>query len=135
MRLRKRLSESMKNLSITTRFGVGISLLVLLILAVAVTGYVSIQFVRKAEETIQTSREIQRMVLEMDRGMEKARRLHGDFFLQYPEIGLGRAHEQYAQPSVRQIARVIAVSHALKDLIRRSEVARGLRGRHADLNL
>ncbi len=135
MTLQKQVSESMENMSITTRFGVGISLLLFLILAVALTGYFSIQFVRKAEESIQTSREIQRMVLEMDRGMEKARRLHGDFFLQYPEIGLARAHEQYAQPSVRQIARVIAVSRALKDLIERSEVARGLRDRHVDLNL
>jgi len=135
MRLQKHGSESMENMSITTRFGVGISLLVFFILAVAITGYVSIRFVRNAEESIQISREIQRMVLEMDRGMEKARRLNGDFFLQYPEIGLSRAHEQYAQPSVRQIARVITVSHALKELIGRSDVARGLRDRHVDLNL
>lgn len=135
MAIRNGLSRSAQGMSITTRFGVGIGLLLFLILAVAGAGYQSIRLVREAEESIQISREIQRMVLEMDRGMEKARRLHGDFFLQYPEIGLARAHELYAQASVRRVARVIAVSNDLKQLLARSEVSRALRERHVDLNL
>jgi PAS domain S-box-containing protein len=135
MTLGNRLTRFPEEMRITTRLGVGVGILVFLILAVAATGYLSIRFVRKAEASIQVSREIQRMVLDMDRGMEKARRLHGNFFLHYPEIGLARAHEHYAQPSVRQVARVITLSHALKQKIARSEVDRALRERHVDLNL
>lgn len=122
-------------MSITTRFGLGIGLLLSLIVTVAATGYLSIKFIRDAGKSIQISTEIQRLVLEMDRGMEKARRLHGDFFLQYPEIGLTKAHEHYAQPSVRQIAQVITVSNTLKNLIAQSKVSDALRKSHVDLNL
>ncbi len=122
-------------MSITARFGLGISLLLSLFVLVSATGYLSMEFVSDAQKTIQTSTEIQRLVLEMDRGMEKARRLHGDFLLRYPEIGLEKAHEQYAQPAVRQIAQVIAVSNTLKNLIDLSKVSEPLRKTRVDLNL
>ena len=121
--------------SITIRFGIGVGMLLALIVAVASTGYISLFIVRKAEYAIQISTEIQRMVLEMDRGMERARHLHANFFLQYPVIGLAAAHEQYAQPSVRQVAQVIATSNALKNLIRQSAVSDALRKSNVDLNL
>ncbi len=122
-------------MSITTRFGLGIALLLSLFVLVSATSYLSMEFVSAAQKSIQTSSEIQRLVLEMDRGMEKARRLHGDFFLRYPEIGLEKAHEQYAQPAVRQIAQVITVSNDLKNLIDQSKVSEPLRKTRVDLNL
>jgi signal transduction histidine kinase/methyl-accepting chemotaxis protein len=131
----KYLLHALKGMSITTRFGLGIALLLSLFVLVSATGYFSMEFVSEAQKSIQTSTEIQRLVLEMDRGMEKARRLHGDFFLRYPEIGLEKAHEQYAQPTVRQIAQVIAVSNALKNLMEHSKVSEPLRKTRVDLNL
>jgi PAS domain S-box-containing protein len=125
----------LEGMSITTRFGLGIALLLSLFVLVSATGYISMEFVSEAQESIQTSTEIQRLVLEMDRGMEKTRRLYGDFFLRYPEIGLEKAHEQYAQPAVRQIAQVIAVSNTLKNLIDQSKVSEPLRKTRVDLNL
>jgi signal transduction histidine kinase/ActR/RegA family two-component response regulator/HAMP domain-containing protein len=102
---------------------------------VLLTGYLSIYFVGRANQAIKVSTQIQRMVLEMDRGMEKARRLHADFFLQYPAIGLTKAHEQYAQASVRQIARVISTSRLLKKRINQSPVSDTLLKSQVDLNL
>ncbi len=132
---RNRLNRYMRGMRITTRFSLGVGLLLALIAAIAVTGCLSILFVRDAERSIQVSAEIQRLVLEMDRGMEKARRLHGDFFLQYPRIGLAEAHETYAQPSVRRIAQVIALSRTLKKRIAEAEGSGELGERHVDLNL
>ncbi len=122
-------------MSITTRFALGIGLLLWLIVMIAATAYLSLAFVRDTEESIRTSTEIQRMVLEMDRGMEKARRLHRDFFLQYPRIGLTNAHEQYAQPAVRQIAQVITISNRLKGLVAQPSANDAFRKSHVDLNL
>lgn len=129
------LFRSLNTMSITTRFSLGIGLLLALIVTVSLTGYLSIYFVHRADNAIAVSTEIQRMVLEMDRGMEKARRMHADFFLQYPAIGLTKAHEQYAQPSVRQIAQVISTSHQLKKRIDRSPVSGALLKSQVDLNL
>ncbi len=124
-----------KTMSISTRFSLGIGLLLALIVTISLTGYLSIFFVRSAENAIEVSTNIQRMVLAMDRGMEKARRLHADFFLQYPTIGLVKAHERYAQASVRQVAQVINTSRKLKDLLVQSPVSEALLQARVDLNL
>ena len=71
-----KISQSLRGMSITMRFGLGIGLLLSLIVTVAVTDHRSMKLVRDAEESIQISTESQRLVVEMDRGMEKARRLH-----------------------------------------------------------
>jgi len=131
----KYFSQFLDGMSISTRFGLGIALLLSLFVTVSATSYLSMEFVNEAQKSIQTSTEIQRLVLEMDRGMEKARRLHGSFFLRYPEIGLEKAHEQYAQSAVIQIAQVITVSNALKNLIHQSKVSDPLRKSRVDLNL
>ncbi len=135
MSFRDNFSLSFRDMSITAKLGLGIGLLLSLMVMVAATGYLSMEIIRRAQESIRSSSEIKQMVLEMDRGMEKARRLHGDFYLQFPQIGLAKAHEQYAQPSVKQTARVIAVSNTLKDLIARSKVSEALHNSHVDLNL
>ena len=135
MTLRNKILKPLHAMSITTRFALGIGLLLSLIVTVALTGYLSIFFVRSANQAIEASTEIQRMVLDMARGMERARRLHADFYLQYPAIGLAAAHERYAQPSIRQIAKVIAVSHDLKTLISQSPVSEALLRSQVDMNL
>ncbi len=135
MKRRCRLSQFFQRMSITTRFGLGIGFLLFLSVTGVATALISVMFVRNTQESIQTSLEIQRLVLEMDRGMEKARHLHASFFLQYPHIGLSMAHEQYAQPSARQISRTITISHKLKNLIDHSNVSDALRKSNTDLNL
>ncbi len=107
-------------LGINSKFGVSFSLLFLLILLVAATAYISFYIIRNAEEDIRTSADIERMVLEMGRGMERAHRLLGDFFIHYPRRGLQRAHEEFAQPSIREISKVISISNDLKQILAQS---------------
>ncbi len=135
MGFRDSMRRAFGNMSITVKFGLGIGLLLSLIVMVAATGWISMEFVRKAQESIEKSTEIQRLVLDMDRRMEKARRLHGDFHLQHPRIGLAKAHELYAQPSVRETAQVIKISNALRNLISQTMVGEELQRSHTDLNL
>ena len=125
----------LEGMSIATRFGLGIVLLLSLFVLVSATSYLAMEFVGEAQKSIQTSTEIQRLVLEMDRGMEKARRLRGGFFIRYPEIGLEKAHEQYMQPAISQIAQIITVGNALKNLIDQSKVSEPLRKARVELNL
>lgn len=130
----KKVSQYWQKMSITSKFGLGGSVFLFLIMMVAATGYISLINVGKAEKSILISSEIQRLVLDMDRGMEKARRLYGDFFLQYPVIGFEAAHQNYIQPSIRQIAHVITTSQSLKGRIEQSGVSHALQKSHIDLN-
>jgi hypothetical protein len=92
-------------------------------------------YVRQMEEKILTSMNIERLVLEIDSGMELARRLNGDFFLHAQHVGIAAAHKQYAQPSVREAARVIALSNELRDLLYRSQSSQNQQAPQVDLNL
>lgn len=124
-----------QHLSISSKFRLVFILLLLLLLLIATTGLLTAQRVRRSEAEIDTSRNIAEKVLEMDRGMERAYRLHGDFFLTYQHIGLQKAHELYAQPSIREIAKVIGAS---TDLHRRLFVERAVAidpSRQKDVNL
>ncbi|MDO8947043.1 MAG: histidine kinase dimerization/phospho-acceptor domain-containing protein [Desulfocapsaceae bacterium] len=87
------------------------------------------------EEKILTSMNIERLVLEIDSGMDLARRLNGDFFLHAQHVGIAAAHKQYAQPSVREAARVIALSNELRDLLYRSQSSQNQQAPQVDLNL
>lgn len=124
-----------RGLTIRRRFGLGVG--VLLFLSVAMTSVILIgrYHLRDAERNMADSLELQRLVLKMDQGMEKARRLHADFFLHAPEIGFAAAHERYAQPSARKIAEVVTLSKALKELIGRSHVGEGIRDSQVEVNL
>lgn len=124
-----------QHLGITQKFILVFLLLLTLVVCIALTGYSSSLLIGKAVKNVRTSTAIGQLVLEMDRGMEKARRLHNGFFLQYQNIGLQEAHEQYAQPSVREIAHVISLSSNLKDLLSQSGDTTSLIIDHVDVNL
>lgn len=102
-----------KKLGITQKFSAIFTLLLALLLLMACIGYLSLFYIRRAEEKIQKSRDIFQYVMKMDNGMERAYRLHGDYFLHFQHLGLQKAHELYAQPSVREIAQVIHLSNEM----------------------
>lgn len=104
-------------LSIRARLGLGVGLLLVLTMIIAGTILIGRFILNRAEVVLSKNIEIQRLVLDMERGMEKARWLHGEFFLHAPEIGFAEAHEQYAHASARQSADVITLSKALKELV------------------
>ncbi|MFT5699118.1 MAG: PAS domain S-box-containing protein [Desulforhopalus sp.] len=101
-------------LGISRKFSHVFSLLFGLISLMAMIIGISIIYIQNAEDDIRQSSEIGHQVLMMDRGLEHSRRLLGDFFLNYNSLGLQKAHVQYAQPSVRQISKVISLSSDLE---------------------
>ena len=131
----KPLPQYWRELSITSKFTLAFSLLLALILLVALTGYGSLMVVRRqTEAAIVTSMEIQRLVLEMDAGLQQARRLEKEFFLRWPTIGFSEAREKYAEENVNQVHQVMALSTRLQQLISDSNVTNALHGSKIDLN-
>jgi PAS domain S-box-containing protein len=122
-------------LSIAAKLRLAFGGLLTLIALIMAAWLFSLHLANQARKTILASAAIERTVLNMDRLLEKARRLHGDFFLQYNRIGLAEAHVQFAQPSVRLIAEAVAASAELKKLIAQSDVGKALRRHDVDLNL
>ena len=129
------MSQLWKNLRITTKFTAGFGVFLVLLMMIAITGYLSLQYVRSAEKTIQASTEIETIVIEMEHAMEKAHRLHGDFFLHYPLIGFTRAHDLYAQQSAKQIATVLTNSSRLREVFDDANNRTARKDNHVDLNL
>ncbi|MBN1878205.1 MAG: PAS domain S-box protein [Anaerolineae bacterium] len=123
-------------LSITTKFNIAFGMLLSLVLLVTLGSYIALTVVRQRMVTaIATSVEIQRLVLEMDRGLEKARRLQRDFFLQYPEIGFAEARDIYALQAIEQLDYVAELSTELKQQIAQSHVSTALQAEKVNLTL
>lgn len=118
----KTIHSNWNRLGISRKFNLAFSLLLCLILLTAATAYISFLSIRNAEEDIRKSTAIGKQVLEMDRGMEKSRRLLGHFFLHHHSLGLQKAHEQYAQPAIRQISQVVSQSSDLEKTLFQSEL-------------
>ncbi|OGR35478.1 MAG: hypothetical protein A2051_07180 [Desulfovibrionales bacterium GWA2_65_9] len=129
------MSRRWRSLSISLKFGCAFSMLLVLLALEALVGYGALSVVLKSESEILTSVEIRQRVFEMDGELEKARRLHRDFFLKYPEIGFAKAHEQYFLPTKAVIARVVALSDDLRQLVAASNVSVSLRERNKDIAL
>ncbi len=108
------------NLRISAKFSIGFGLLLFLVFTVAASGYFSLHYVHKAEHIIEKNFEIQKHILAMDRNLQRARRLHSSFFLSYSQIGVQRAHEEYAQASIREAAKAISLSTKLQKLLNTS---------------
>lgn len=124
-----------KKLGLTLKFSLVFALLLTLFILIAITGYISYFNIQSAEYQIQQTKNITRHVLQMDRGMERAYRLHGDFFLHYKYIGFQKAHEQYALPSVRQTSKVIKLSNELKHLLLKTDSIQVDKRYESDVNL
>jgi len=134
--IRLRIIQHLINrLSITTKFLIAFGALLGLIIITALTGFIALSAVeKKADEAIDISNEIQRVVLEMDAGLKNARRFEREFFIRYPTVGFEVARENYANASYSQVDEVIALSETLKGLIANSNVSVALQERNVDLN-
>lgn len=121
--------------SITAKLSVILVLFLGLLTIVTVAADLSMRSVRNADESIMVSSEIHRLVLEIDQGIDKARHLHSQFFIQYPKVGLQKAHETFAQPSIRKIAEVVSLSKKLQNTIITADVSDALHESKVDLNL
>jgi PAS domain S-box-containing protein len=129
-------SQRWRRQGITTKFTLVFALLLLLVMLLMLSSYAMLNTVRRqTESAILTSMQIQRLVLQMSGGLEKARRLQRDFFLLYPQIGYSQAHEIYALQSLEQIDSVAAWSEELQTLIANSDVSDALQSSDINLNL
>src|SRR5262245_5450633 len=123
-------------LSITSKFTLGFGALLALMVLVNLAGYTALKVVEsQAETAILTSTEIQRLVLQMDAGLQRARRLERDFFLRWPTVGFAEARQTYAQENNEQIAEVVKLSAKLQQLISQRDVSAALRQSNVNLNL
>lgn len=102
------------HLDITSKSHVVFSLLLLLFALFIATAYGCFRFVQNTENDIRLTNKLGQQILEMNLGMEKSRNLLNKFFIHYQQIGLQDAHEQYAQPSIYQIAKTISLSNEIK---------------------
>ena len=115
---KKSLSQIWREFSITVKFGLAFSAMLILILLVACTGYVAFSAVRQKTETaILNSFEIQRLVLQMEAGLSNARKIESEFFLQWPTIGFSKARKLYADAHSKEIQVVVDLSSKLKKLL------------------
>lgn len=90
----------------------------LLLFWVAGSSYVALRDVTAASErVINTNFRIERLVLEMNAGMQSARQRERSFILRYPEIGYENAYELYGRNAVRDLDAVIAASEQLRDIL------------------
>jgi signal transduction histidine kinase/CheY-like chemotaxis protein/HAMP domain-containing protein/HPt (histidine-containing phosphotransfer) domain-containing protein len=124
-----------RELGITAKFAAAFGVLLALIVLVSLTSYVALTAVRRqTEAAIVTSMEIQRLVLEMDAGLQRARQLERDLFLRWPMVGFSQALDTYPRKHDEQIGRVMALSANLQQLISESDVSDALRESEVSLN-
>jgi len=96
----------------------------------------SLHQANQARNASDASAAIERTVLNMDRLLEKGRRLHNDFFLQHARIGLAEAQAQFAQPSAQLIIEAVATSADLNKMMQQADGDDSLLRHHRiDLNL
>jgi signal transduction histidine kinase/DNA-binding NarL/FixJ family response regulator len=127
--------RSWRELSITGKFTLAFGAFLALIVLVALTSYIALTTARRQmEAAIVTSMEIQRLVLQMDAGLQRARLLERNFFLRSPTIGFSRARETYARQNDEKIAEVVALSTRLQQLISEPDVSDALRESKVNLN-
>jgi len=133
--MRSGLLRPWRDAGVTTKFALAFALLLAMVLLEGLASLLALNAVHKAETVIIASTEIRQRVFEMDGELEKARRLHRDFFLQYPSIGFASAEELYFKPSTEVINRVVTLSEELKRRIESAPVSAALRERNNDLTL
>jgi serine phosphatase RsbU (regulator of sigma subunit) len=126
--------QGWRRLSITRKFTVGFGVLLVLMILVALIGYLALTKVRReTESAIVTSTEVQRLVLAMDSGMQRARLQQRDFFLRWPTLGFTRARATFAAANSDQVATFVDLNTRLQTLITGANVSEELRKSSANL--
>lgn len=134
MNLWKRVVLARRRLSIFTKFTLAFVALLLLIIIVALTGFIALKAVRsETEAAIVTSIEVQRQVFKMDAALRNARQLERDFFLLWPTEGFSKAVQAYAEKHRNEINNVLDVSSNLQELLASANVSDALRQSNPDL--
>lgn len=105
-------------LSITNKFALAFSILILLIAQVAITAFSSLNAViQETEVAVFNSVEIQSLVYKMDASLQNARNSERNFFFYWQSMGFNQAQEDYQTKHQQEIDRVIADGSKLKTVL------------------
>jgi len=130
------LTQFWNRIGVTSKFGITIGILLLLIIGLAIISNIALTFSEQQTNNALETFEIQQLVLDMNLGLQAARVAERNFYLQYPTIGVPQAREIYAQPAISEIAEVITKSEQLNVLIDNSDtIGTTLKESDVDLNI
>ena len=124
-----------RDAAIPVKFSIGFSLLILTLVAIAATAYITVTTIRAAENEILRQQEIERLILSIDRDLHRAKHLQEEFFLEFRDAGLRAAFEQYALESIKSAAAAVEASRRLRRLLATPALDAALAGHKIDLNL
>lgn len=111
-------------LSITNKFALAFSILILLIAQVAITAFSSLNAViQETEVAVFNSVEIQSLVYKMDASLQNARNWERNFFFYWQSVGFNKAQEDYQGKHQQEIDRVIAEGSKLKEVLDKKNVS------------
>jgi len=113
--------------SITAKFALAFSILILLIAQVAITAFSSLNAViRETEAAVFNSVEVQSLVYKMDASLQNARNSERNFFFYWQSIGFNKAQEEYQGKHQQEIDRVIIEGSKLKGVLDKNNVSTAL---------
>lgn len=113
-----------RRLRIAYKLAFAFGVLSLLLFWVAGSSYVALRDVIAANERIiNTNFTIERLVLQMNAGMQSARQRERSFILRYPEVGFERAYALYGRDALRSLDEVIALSEQLRNVLQEATEA------------
>jgi class 3 adenylate cyclase len=135
MNVWKRLILARRRLSILTKFTLAFVTLLLLIGLVALTGFVSLNAVRReTQQAIDAGIKVQSLVFQMDEALRNAHRLERDFILFWPTIGFSAASQQYVEKHGNEIKNVLHISSLLQERLTRADASAALRQTTQDVS-
>ncbi|MCG8688114.1 MAG: HAMP domain-containing protein, partial [Desulfobacterales bacterium] len=123
-------------LGITQKFGMIIGTVLTLI--ISLTGlhfHIMAASNSRTESDLAASAHIQGLVLQMDAGLERARRLKKEFSLKYAGYDRFDPDDDFARQIHAQLLKVSELSDQLRSLIDQSNVSEALQESHINLNL
>ena len=124
------------NLGITRKFSLTFSVILSFILISCLFSYMLLSTVhRQTVSDIEKSFNIQKLVFEMDRDIEKTRRMKHEFSLHYINGHSIVLNDDFTSHIYTQLDRVKKHSESLKNLISCSSVSNALQQKHININL
>lgn len=107
-----------RRLRIAYKLAFTFGVLSLLLFGVASSSYFALREVTNASErVINTNFMIERLVLEVNAGMQSARQRERSFILRYPEVGFENAYALYGRDALRDLEDVITLSERLREVL------------------
>ncbi|MFH1154135.1 MAG: response regulator [Pseudomonadota bacterium] len=130
------IKTSWNNSGITAKFSLVFGFVLLLLTTLSALNYTLLATVNKqTEREIVRSSDIQKLVMEMDTRLERARRLKKDFFINYMSTGVYDPDNRYSAMIHEQMEAISGLSRDLSSLILQSHVNERLQESNINLNL